>query len=264
MTNESDGVNDVGDVQDVIPPPPEREEDVDRTNEIVEKSRRRSRFSLVETAKEGWSASNGSMIEIHMALFVIMTLSFILSIILNQLPSYSVSGMVAGDIPPYSIDFVSVITGLLATILLRPAWVSLCLARAKSVSGNKVPISQEARSAYKSIARVAGSVAFKFVITIMGFMLFIIPGIYFMVAYLFSEVSVTERKGSWWEDMEFSRRGATKNWFRLAGLLLGLLCLNILALIPLGIGLIWSIPMTINSMAVAYRDIYGDENLIAS
>ena len=46
-----------------------------------------------------------------------------------------------------------------------------------------------------------------------GFLFFIIPGIYLAVAYVFSSLFVIEKKLSFWSALEASRKLITKKWF---------------------------------------------------
>ncbi|MGB3138986.1 MAG: hypothetical protein WBB18_19410, partial [Nodosilinea sp.] len=57
--------------------------------------------------------------------------------------------------------------------------------------------------------------------------------------------------------METSRRLITKKWFSFFGLLLLLFGLNILGAIPLGLGLLITIPLSVCIVTAAYEDIVG-------
>jgi len=62
-----------------------------------------------------------------------------------------------------------------------------------------------------------------------------------------------------WQAMEASRKAIHKLWWRFFGLYLavGLLCF--VAIIPLGIGLIWMLPASIVIAGVAYCCLFRDE-----
>jgi uncharacterized membrane protein len=91
----------------------------------------------------------------------------------------------------------------------------------------------------------------------LGFMLLIIPGIYLSVAYVFAMPLIADKKMGVWQALETSRKTISKHWFSYAGLILMLSLVNLLGVISLGIGLIWTIPWSINSLGVAYRDAFG-------
>ena len=93
-----------------------------------------------------------------------------------------------------------------------------------------------------------------------GFMLFIIPGIYLSVAYILTVPLVVDRGLSPWEALEASRKAITKKWFTVFGFYLVLLVIMVVSMIPLGLGLIWTIPMMAVAFAIFYRQVFGIES----
>ncbi|NTV02806.1 MAG: hypothetical protein HGB04_08510 [Chlorobiaceae bacterium] len=93
-----------------------------------------------------------------------------------------------------------------------------------------------------------------------GFLLLIVPGIYFMVSYLFASAIVVDYGVEFWQAMEISRRLIGKHWFGLFGFMLVLIVINLLGLLALGIGMLVSIPVTSCAMAVAYRGVVGEHD----
>ncbi len=91
----------------------------------------------------------------------------------------------------------------------------------------------------------------------LGMLLLLIPGIYLAVAYLLAIPLVVERGLSPWQALEASRRAITQHWFKVFGLFLLLGLIVIVSAIPLGIGLVWSIPLMVIAMGVLYRTIFG-------
>lgn len=90
-----------------------------------------------------------------------------------------------------------------------------------------------------------------------GFLLLIIPGIYLSVAYSLAFPLVAERGLSPWQALETSRKAINQHWFKVAGLCLLTALIGLLSLLPLGLGLIWSLPLYILSLGVLYRLIFG-------
>lgn len=99
-----------------------------------------------------------------------------------------------------------------------------------------------------------------YILMVIGFLLFIIPGIYLMVSYVLALPLVIDRNLSPWEALETSRKALTKRWFSVFGLVLLLLLIMIVGMIPFGIGLIWTAPMMALSYAVLYRQVFGIAN----
>lgn len=90
-----------------------------------------------------------------------------------------------------------------------------------------------------------------------GFILFVIPGVYLAVAYMFTIALIVERKLDFWEAMEGSRRLITKNWFTFFGLGLLLMLLNFGGLLLLGVGLLVTAPVSQCVLAAAYESVVG-------
>ena len=57
--------------------------------------------------------------------------------------------------------------------------------------------------------------------------------------------------------METSRRAVSKRWFKLFGLLIAMGLVIFASAIPLGIGLIWTAPWSVNVFGVTYRRMFG-------
>lgn len=95
------------------------------------------------------------------------------------------------------------------------------------------------------------------VLVVIGFVLLAIPGIYLMLAYAFALPLLVDKKLGIWESLETSRKGITRCWFRFFGFgIIGFLIVLVSA-IPLGIGLIWTLPWLYAAMGVIYRDVFG-------
>jgi hypothetical protein len=84
------------------------------------------------------------------------------------------------------------------------------------------------------------------ILTIIGFVCLILPGIYLAVCWLFTYVLVRDKGLQFWDAMELGRQVITRQWFRVFGLLLliGLIALVILA-VP--VGMILAATMTMKS-----------------
>ncbi|PYC27253.1 hypothetical protein DMO17_05775 [Aquipseudomonas alcaligenes] len=95
------------------------------------------------------------------------------------------------------------------------------------------------------------------VLIYIGSLLLLLPGIYLGVAYMLAMPLVIERGLSPWQALETSRKAISQHWFKVFGLFLVLGLIMALSMIPLGIGLIWSMPLFIISMGVLYRTIFG-------
>jgi len=96
------------------------------------------------------------------------------------------------------------------------------------------------------------------VLTSVGMLLCLAPGIYLLVAWcLFTPLLILDKGLDFWEAMECSRRVVTRHWWPCFGLLL----LSILALaggvLALVIGLLVALPWVTAATVVAYEEIFG-------
>ena len=94
-------------------------------------------------------------------------------------------------------------------------------------------------------------------IIFVGYILLIIPGVYLSVAYLFALPLLVQRRLGILDALEVSRKAITHRWFTVCGVLLILSAMNVIGAIPLGIGLIWTIPWTMLSIGVMYQKIFA-------
>ena len=95
------------------------------------------------------------------------------------------------------------------------------------------------------------------VLTALGFILCIAPGVYLAVGYLFVLPLVIDKKLDFWPAMEVSRQVVHKHWwsmFLFAIVLLLIVCLGVLAC---GFGLILAVPVVFAALSFVYEDLFG-------
>jgi hypothetical protein len=92
---------------------------------------------------------------------------------------------------------------------------------------------------------------------VVGMLLLIIPGIYLAIAYCFALILLVDKNLGIWEALETSRQAVTKCWFRTFGLFIVIFIIILVSMIPLGIGLIWSLPFGTLAFALVYRNLFG-------
>ncbi|MGB1299034.1 MAG: hypothetical protein ACPG8A_12195 [Psychrobium sp.] len=92
-----------------------------------------------------------------------------------------------------------------------------------------------------------------------GMFLLLIPGIYLAIGYMFTSLMVINRDLGFFEAMEMSRKLITKKWFAFFGFALVIMIINIIGVMLLGLGLLFTLPFTICAIAVAYDDIVNKQ-----
>jgi hypothetical protein len=95
------------------------------------------------------------------------------------------------------------------------------------------------------------------VLIYLGLILLVIPGIYLAVGYCMTMSLIVDRDFTPWQALEASRKAVTKRWFQFFGLFFLVGVLVVVSMLPLGIGLIWTAPWSVNVIGVAYRRTFG-------
>ncbi len=96
---------------------------------------------------------------------------------------------------------------------------------------------------YHLMGKLALASILIYIMTVIGFMLLILPGIYLSIAYIFTLPLIADKGMDVWEAMELSRKVVTKHWFKVFGLFFLLSLIMALGALTLGIGLIWAVPL---------------------
>lgn len=95
------------------------------------------------------------------------------------------------------------------------------------------------------------------VFVLVGIICLILPGIYLLIAYMFTIPLIIEKKMHFWRAMEVSRKIITKDWFSMFSFVLILCFINLCGILLLIIGLLFTAPLTGCAMIAAYEDIVG-------
>ncbi len=94
-----------------------------------------------------------------------------------------------------------------------------------------------------------------FIIIMLGFLILILPGIYFVVAYAFANQFVLFKGQAFWPALESSRKLVNQSWFAVFGLIFVVFCVAMVGILALGVGLLVSIPVAQIMVYYAFRDI---------
>ncbi len=210
-------------------------------------------FSIGDVIKEAWSRTKGlkgSFWGAAIIVFlIVMVLSFVLGLIVGMLGLGGDSG--AGIVAQLVVQL-----GITAAIYPFMAGIMM-MGVNRSVD---LPVTFDQAFGYFAYAVpvvIAGLLIT--LLTWLGFLLLIIPGIYLSIAYMLTVVLVVEKKLGAWEAMEASRKAITHHWFKIFFLFIAMGLIVLVSMIPLGIGLIWTYPMMVAAMGIVYRDVFGVE-----
>jgi uncharacterized membrane protein len=93
---------------------------------------------------------------------------------------------------------------------------------------------------------------------LVGLILCILPGIYFIVSWCFTFPLVIDKKLQFWDAMEVSRKVVTKHWWTVFGLMLVVGLLAIAGVLACCVGVFVTTPIAYAAMMYAYEDIFGE------
>src|SRR5258708_21011747 len=95
-------------------------------------------------------------------------------------------------------------------------------------------------------------------LTFLGFLGLILPGIYLLVSWKFTLPLVADKRLRFWPAMGLSRRVVGKHWWKFFGFGLLAFLLNVAGFLFLcGLGGVLTWPFTMAAAAYAYQDIFG-------
>ena len=196
---------------------------------------------------EAWALTAGHKLKLNMAVAIYSVISIVVAVLVGGMQALSADSVllaIAGE--------------------LVNAWVTLPIAMGlfaislERASGGEIQ-NDRLFAFYPWAIRLLLAAVLMTLLIFVGYVLLIVPGIYLSVAYLFALPLLVQEQMGIVEALEVSRKALTHCWFNVFGLLLVLALINGLAAVPLGIGLIWSVPLTVVSIGLAYRKIFHND-----
>lgn len=160
-----------------------------------------------------------------------------------------------------ALSFIPFLGSIASPVIYMPLFAGIYLVVFKILKNQEIVFNDFFKGFHYFLPLLLSSLVTS-VLTVIGFILLIIPGIYLLVAYIFANLIIIDLKIDFWQAMELSRKMVSKNWFSLAFLLLLLAILNAAGFICLIIGLLITVPITMCALAVAYQKIFGIESRV--
>jgi len=179
---------------------------------------------------------------------------FLASLITGAL--FVVAIQIFETVAPSSND-LSFLTGLSDSLIqqlllspLAPLGIGFGLLGIRAAMGRDVSISTLFEPYSMAIPLIAMYIL-ELLLTALGFILFLLPGIYLSVAYAFAPILMIEKDMGVWESLETSRKAVTAYWWRFFFLNLAIALLAVLGGLTT-IGIIWVVPMILIALALVY------------
>ncbi|MCL2535296.1 MAG: hypothetical protein FWE39_14140, partial [Nocardiaceae bacterium] len=156
------------------------------------------------------------------------------------------------DRDTFAVNLIGTIVIAIVGYLLEAAFVTGAL---KETDGTKPSIGSFFR--FKNVAAIVVACFIVGVLTAVGLILLIIPGLIVMFMTWWTLQFVIDRNQDPFGAIKSSFQAIASDWGTLLLLALAMVGLNILGLIPFGLGLFITVPMTIIASTYAYRIVTG-------
>jgi uncharacterized membrane protein len=199
---------------------------------------------------EAWALTNGFKATFWGGLLLYMGIAIAAAIVMGLL-TVGIVKIAAGA--SVAITILSQIIQLVITIPLMAGLLMLAIKRAVGQPVNAFMLFNY----FPKTLPLFLTYLLMVVLMVIGFVLLVIPGIYLMIAYALALPLLVDKNLGIWESLETSRKGLTGCWFRFFGLGIIGFIIVVISAIPLGIGLIWTLPWLYAALGIIYRDVFG-------
>jgi uncharacterized membrane protein len=127
----------------------------------------------------------------------------------------------------------------------------------RRIRGENVEIGDVFSGFSLAFANLALAGLLTWLLTTIGLILCILPGIYLAVGYIFVPALVIDKKLDFWPAMEVSRQVVQKHWWTIFGLAIVLALIVIAGFIACLVGVIIALPVATAALMYAYEDLFG-------
>lgn len=192
-------------------------------------------FDIIEVIKEGFKRIEGVK--------GIFLAAFIFYVVVSIMVQLALSIFFPSPPPPAEPSLLNQqIVTILSYPVLMPLIVGIMMLAIHYSRGERI-VFQTIFSYYHLVGKLSLAALMIYIMTVIGFVLLILPGIYLSIAYIFTLPLIADKGMDVWEAMELSRKAVTKHWFKVFGLFFLLSLIMVLGVLALGIGLIWAVPL---------------------
>jgi hypothetical protein len=209
-------------------------------------------FAIGELLGEAWQRVKGTKGIIIGGFLVFYAVMFVVSFVLGGM--LGIFGALSES--PATVMVGELVIGVLASALAYPFMAGINMIGIRRAADQPISFNEIFSHFGRTVPLVITAVVMMLLIYL-GLFLLIIPGLYLAIAYMLAIPLVVERGLSPWQALEASRKAISQHWFKTFGLFLLLGLITLVSAIPLGIGLVWSIPLFVIAMGVLYRTIFG-------
>jgi len=152
-------------------------------------------------------------------------------------------------------------TSLLSVLLGGPLMGGLYFFLLQKLRGQRVRVETAFAGFKESLLHLFLAGFVTEVLTLLGLLCLVLPGIYLFVAWFFALPLVIDKRLEFWPAMRISRRVITKHWWNFLGFLITLLLFNLAGALACLIGLAFTLPTSFAALMYAYEDIINGPGL---
>jgi hypothetical protein len=245
-------------VKQDMPPkvtPPKEQQDTVRPKEAGQRESDFSSIGIADFFTRAWELTNGAKATIWQATGVMLVIVFIFGFIYGIGMAIS-GGKLNGEFSLGMLLFKIVRSAISTIFTAGLMYIGVKRARLDDIYWKDI------FSGMQNV-RVVGFILLaallQMILVSIGFLLLILPGIYLAIGYSQTLPLIIDKKMSTWEAMEISRKTIHKVWWKYFAVMFICWILTLVAIIPLGIGLIWMVPLGITLTGVLYGVLFDSE-----
>jgi len=228
----------------------------DESETDVESFETGSDFTVGELIKEAWQKTKGVKASVWGAVITMLVI---------------ISGVFFGGMAAFQAYYKgldpNVAMGANCGVQLVANWLSMLMTGGIMLIGVRHVLEQRVSwkmvfAGFSKAFSMTMAFILQTILVTIGFILLVIPGIYLFVGYILVLPLILDKGMGPWEALEASRKAIHKKWWTVFGLCLVMVLISIVAMIPLGLGLIWTIPMFFVLTGVLYVRLFGSDTSI--
>ena len=224
--------------------------------EVTEVKTFRSSFTVSGVIREAWQETKGAKASIWAGAAVFYLLLLILTAGSAFLAPYLTTNPAAsGGLTNFGVQAFS---GVLTSIVSALFTAGLFYMGVRKVAGDTLSWKM-IFSGFPKFGKVIVATLLQTLLVSIGMLLFIIPGIYLMIGYGLAIPLILDRDMGPWQALEASRKAIHKVWWKVAGAVIVMGLIYMVSVIPLGLGMIWTLPMSFALAGVIYRHLFGSK-----
>jgi GYF domain 2 len=191
----------------------------------------------------------------------INALIFIIIMAFNQITGLFTSPIVQGMIRQHHVSPGGIFVIVLVTIVSAPVYTLLMAGLfkyfLKMIRGEHPGIGDAFAGFGPSTGQLILLGLVMNFLTLIGYVLCLVPGIYLAVAWFFAVPLVIDKQMGFWQAMELSRKMVNKHWFLVFAFLLVYGLLSVAGIVACCIGIFVTMPIGLAALMYAYETIFS-------